>query len=147
MRKILTVAIREYVAAVKTKAFIITLVVMPIIGALTTYNGGSDVFVAKLNASGSELPYATFLGGSGAEAKWGGSAIALDGSGAAYVTGETESTDFPTTTGAYDTSHNGDLDVFVAKLAMGAACTDEMQSSHPAPCFRMSGISCRARSQ
>jgi len=85
-------------------------------GALdTTYNGGDyDAFVAKLNPAGSALVYATFLGGSGEDR---GYSIALDGGGNAYVTGLTESSDFPATPGAFDTSYNGgDYDAFVAKL-------------------------------
>ncbi|MDP2659856.1 MAG: SBBP repeat-containing protein [Dehalococcoidia bacterium] len=80
----------------------------------TSFNGGQDAFVAKLNPAGSALVYATFLGGSGADQ---GYAIAVEGSGAAYVTGLTGPSDFPTTPGAYDTSFNGGSnDAFVAKL-------------------------------
>ncbi|MEW6745192.1 MAG: hypothetical protein AB1486_20765 [Planctomycetota bacterium] len=81
----------------------------------TSCNGGYyDAFVAKLGADGSTLLYATFLGG--ADVDW-GLAIAVDASGAAVVTGATKSSDFPTTPGACDTSHNGSLDLFVAKLS------------------------------
>ncbi len=73
-----------------------------------------DFFVAKLSSAGS-LVYATYLGGS--QNEWGQGGIAVDANGAAYVTGRTGSTDFPTTSGAYDTSHNGGFDVFVAKLS------------------------------
>ncbi len=52
-----------------------------------------DAFVTKLNAAGSALVYSTYLGGSAGE---GGSAIAVDGSGNAWVTGPTNSSDFPT---------------------------------------------------
>ncbi|HKZ63454.1 MAG TPA: PKD domain-containing protein, partial [Thermoplasmata archaeon] len=85
----------------------------------TSYNGGGmfgyDVFVTKLNPTGSGLPYSTFLGGGDEE--WGYS-LAVDASGSAYVTGLTRSTDFPTTPGAFDTSYNGgyQYDAFVAKL-------------------------------
>ncbi|HKZ63500.1 MAG TPA: PKD domain-containing protein, partial [Thermoplasmata archaeon] len=81
----------------------------------TTHNGGDDAFVAKLDATGSTLVYATFLGGSGYDD---GIGIAVDVSGSAYVTGSTydAATDFPTTPGAYDTTHNGGYDAFVAKL-------------------------------
>ncbi|MBI4491452.1 MAG: SBBP repeat-containing protein [Chloroflexi bacterium] len=85
-------------------------------GALdTTANGSApqDAFVAKLDPTGSRLAYATFLGGTSAE--W-GHAIAVDAAGSAYVTGRTASVDFPVTAGAFDTSHNGTEDAFVAKL-------------------------------
>ncbi len=68
-----------------------------------------DASVAKLNPAGSALLYSTHLGGTG-------SGIAVDASGNAYVTGTTSSTDFPTTSGAFDTSYNGDYDAFVTKL-------------------------------
>jgi len=72
--------------------------------------------MVKLNASGSALAYATFLGGSSGDS---GEGIAVDASGAAYATGQTGSSDFPTTPGAFDTTYNGGSDVFVAKLAVG----------------------------
>jgi hypothetical protein len=79
----------------------------------TTFNGGNDVFVTKLNPSGSGLVYSTFLGGTD---DGGGNSIAVDASGNAYVTGSSNSPDFPTTLGAFDTSYNGSLDIFVTKL-------------------------------
>jgi hypothetical protein len=82
----------------------------------TSHNGSSDAFVVKMNASGTELTYATFLGGSTADY---GRGITVDGVGSAYVTGFTSSSDFPTTTGAFDTSHNGVSDVFVVKVNAG----------------------------
>ena len=73
---------------------------------------------SKLNAAGSALAYATFLGGSGCDA---GVGIAVDGSGAAYVTGYTDSARLPHHAGAFDTTYNGD-DAFVVKLnASGSA--------------------------
>ena len=54
----------------------------------TSQNGGRDVFVAKVNASGTGLAYATFIGGTADDI---GRAVAVDGSGNAYVTGETAS--------------------------------------------------------
>ncbi len=59
------------------------------------------------------LSYSTYLGGSQHDPATG---IAVDGAGAAYVTGVTESADFPTTTGVLDRSLGGSADVFVAKL-------------------------------
>jgi hypothetical protein len=81
----------------------------------TTFNGGSDVFVTKLNpTAGSGLIYSTFLGGTGSDRGYG---IAVDAEGCAHVTGYTYSSDFPTTPGAYDTTFNGGYtDVFVTKF-------------------------------
>lgn len=83
-----------------------------------TPNGASgDVVVAKLNASGSGLVFATFAGGSGAEAA---SEMALDSLGNVYVTGRTASSDFPAA-GAFVSKSGGD-DAFALKLqADGAA--------------------------
>jgi len=75
--------------------------------------GLSDVFVAKINSAGSALVYSTYLGGSSVDV---GTAVAVDSSGNAYVTGDTNSTDFPTTSGVFQTT--GDIfgDAFVAEL-------------------------------
>ena len=74
-------------------------------GALqTTYGGGNDAFVSKLNSSGSALVYSTYLGGSNFDY---GSGIALDAAGNAYVTGVTQSSNFPTTAGAFQTTLRG----------------------------------------
>ncbi|KAA6479396.1 SBBP repeat-containing protein [Bacillus cereus] len=81
----------------------------------TSFNGGViDAFVTKFKADGSGLIYSTYLGGSGADA---GTGIAIDAKGHAYVIGETGSTNFPTSLGAFDTTYNGGLsDAFVTKL-------------------------------
>jgi Ca2+-binding RTX toxin-like protein len=65
--------------------------------------------VTKVGATGALLGYSTFLGGSG---------IAVNGDGAAYVTGSTQEheSNFPTTAGAFDQTHNGSFDAFVTKL-------------------------------
>jgi hypothetical protein len=77
-------------------------------------NGDFDAFLVKLDATGATLVYSTFLGGSNADV---GSGVAVDASGNAYVVGYTASTDFPTTPGAFDRSHNGNFDAFVVKIA------------------------------
>ena len=78
------------------------------------YNGGEDAFVVTLNPVCSGLEYATVLGGSNDDY---GFDIARYGGGSTYVAGYTGSSDFPTTEGAFDTSHNGQWDIFVAKFA------------------------------
>ena len=78
----------------------------------TTANGGFDATVTKLNPAGSALVYSTYLGGQDFD---GGSDVAVDGAGNAYVAGGTSSTDFPTTPGAFDTTPDGS-DGFVTKL-------------------------------
>jgi Bacterial Ig-like domain (group 3)/Beta-propeller repeat len=80
-------------------------------------SGGYDAFVARLNPAGSALVYSTYLGGSGGDS---GSGIAVDSAGNAYVTGYTESADFPVTSGAFQTVC-GDVgcayaDAFVTKI-------------------------------
>ncbi|MBZ5507714.1 MAG: SBBP repeat-containing protein [Acidobacteriia bacterium] len=60
--------------------------------------GGDEAFVAKLNAGGTKLVYSTLLGGSAEDHAF---AIAVDTAGNAYVTGNTSSTDFPATPGAF----------------------------------------------
>src|SRR5262249_56248957 len=57
---------------------------------------GQDAFVAKLNVAGTALTYSVYLGGSASDS---GAGIAVDGSGSAYVTGQTFSADFPTAGG------------------------------------------------
>lgn len=92
-----------------------TSVNFPTANAFQPLIGGSeDVIVAKLNANGSALLYSTYLGGRVNERAVD---IAVDSSGAAYVTGDTNSADFPTTPGAFQTAFaGGDRDAFVFKL-------------------------------
>jgi Beta-propeller repeat len=79
----------------------------------------TDGFVTKLNASGSALVYSTYLGGTEYDSPRG---IAVDAGGNAYVIGETLSTDFPTTAGAFRRTYSGNYDIFVTKLnAAGSA--------------------------
>lgn len=85
----------------------------------TSQNGSEDVFVTKLNSTGSALVYSTYLGGTLDEPYWGAS-IAVDRYGKAYVAGTTTSADFPTTSGAYDRIPSATIaalgDAFVTKL-------------------------------
>jgi len=77
-----------------------------------TSGSGTDVFITKLNPTGSALVYSTYLGGSGNDR---GAGIAVDSSGNAYVTGVTGSTNFPTLNPFQATSGGGD-DAFVTNL-------------------------------
>ncbi len=79
-----------------------------------TFNGRNDVFVARVAASGSSLLMSTYLGGSGGETAFG---LAADPLSAAIVAGQTASTDFPVTAGAFDASYGGGAgDAFVARI-------------------------------
>ena len=73
----------------------------------------SDAFVTKLDATGSALVYSTYLGSNGDDA---GNGIAVDAAGNAYVTGYTNSINFPTTSGAFQTNCSSAGDVFVSML-------------------------------
>ena len=91
------------------------------VGPDLTFNGGTDAFVAKVNAAGTALLYAGYIGGSGDDV---GNGIAVDSSGNAYVTGQTDSTEatFPVTVGPDLTYNGGISDAFVAKVnAAGTA--------------------------
>src|SRR5579863_1281901 len=98
----------------------------PVVNAIqATSNGDCDAFVSKLNSAGNELVYSTYLGGSNTDVA---QSISADPAGNAYVTGYTLSADFPTTTGAFQTTFGGGscgaapqeakpcADAFVAKL-------------------------------
>lgn len=80
--------------------------------------GFDDVFLTKLKPDGSDLVYSTYLGGSKFDDGYAG--VAVDDSGHAYVAGATESTDFPTTPGAFQTPYHDGNDVFVAKFDFSA---------------------------
>jgi sugar lactone lactonase YvrE len=78
-----------------------------------TYGGGKfDVFVSKLNSSGSGLLYSTYLGG---EEDDRGHAIALDGSENAFVIGESSGSNFPLQS-TFQATHGGHIDVIVFAL-------------------------------
>ncbi len=82
----------------------------------TTYAGasyGGDAFLAKLSATGSALEYATYLGGRSTDAA---AAVAVDGSGRAFVAGYTQSNNFPTTVGAFQRVLRGECNGFVTQV-------------------------------
>ena len=80
----------------------------------TSNSGGNDAYVMKLNpsrAGTAGLIYSTYLGGSADDS---GNAIAVDGVGNVYLTGDTRSTNLPVTVGAFQPSIGGVSDVFSA---------------------------------
>ncbi|MBI3693655.1 MAG: SBBP repeat-containing protein [Acidobacteria bacterium] len=84
--------------------------------------GGSlcaDAFLTKLNAAGS-LVYSTYFGGTASDRAL---ALAIDPSGAAYLTGETFSSNFPVTAGAFQTLPGGASDAFVVRITDGGPFT------------------------
>ncbi|HET9494024.1 MAG TPA: SBBP repeat-containing protein, partial [Chloroflexia bacterium] len=84
-----------------------------------TYGSIGDAFVSKLSATGSALVYSTYLGGSSGDE---GLGIAVDSGGNAYVTGSTQSPDFPLANPLQPTFCGGQWDAFVSKLsATGSA--------------------------
>lgn len=81
----------------------------------SSYTGtGGDAFVTRLSTTGSALVYSTYLGGSLGES---GKAIALDNNNCAYITGYTQSSDFPTQNALYDSRNGSELDVFITKFS------------------------------
>jgi Ca2+-binding RTX toxin-like protein len=104
----------------------------PLTGPDTSFNGGGvngfpvDAFVAKITSSGTSLAYAGYIGGSGDDS---GAEIAVDGTGAAFIVGRTDSTEstFPDGDGfgalpSVDATYNGGFnDAFVAKVSSSGA--------------------------
>jgi len=77
-----------------------------------TYGGIFDAFVTNIDFTGTTLLYSTYLGGSGGEM---GNAVAVDSTGAAFVTGDTFSTDFPIAS-PLQGLNNGGTDAFITKI-------------------------------
>lgn len=93
----------------------------------TGSSGPTDGVMMKLDTSGN-LVYSTFLGGSGNDTPVG---VALDGSGNIYVTGNTTSSDFPTSSGAFQTARGGAQDAFITKINPGGhGASDLVYSTH-----------------
>jgi len=80
------------------------------------FGGGSrDAFLSVIDLEQNQLNYSSYIGGSGSE--W-GEDVTIDGSGNAFITGNTESADFPTTPGAAQEGHSGNKDAFVVKTSI-----------------------------
>jgi hypothetical protein len=87
---------------------------LPLVGGYkTTLNGSQDAYLVKIDPTGTRLLYATYLGVRRSVTS--GHGVAIDASGNAYLVGRTNSTTFPVTTGAYQTTSTGNA-AFVTKL-------------------------------
>jgi len=76
-------------------------------------NNSNDGFVAKITPDGTSLIWSTYLHGTDRDDVYG---VYADPNGFVYAVGWTRSSNFPTTPGAYDRTHNGKMDVFVTKF-------------------------------
>jgi uncharacterized repeat protein (TIGR01451 family) len=81
-------------------------------GVSSTFGGGKDAFLTKISLS-TGIVYSTYFGGSGVDVAYG---VAVDSSGNAYITGETISSNFPTSIGAFRTTQAGGSDAFISKI-------------------------------
>ena len=79
----------------------------------STFSGPFEIFISRFDDNLENISISTFFGGSNIDEPRG---LFIDSSGDIYITGNTLSPDLPITPGAYDESHNGDQDVFIAKL-------------------------------
>ena len=90
-------------------------------------SGAEDIFVTRLNADGT-MSYSTFLGGSGSDSD---PCIALGPDGGVYIAAETDSTNFPTTAGAYDREFELMIDLTVSRLRLnGQGANDLIYSTY-----------------
>lgn len=78
-----------------------------------TFRGIQDAFLARFSQSGKRLVFSTLLGGSGQEVAFG---LSIEPGGRLLVAGQTTSTDFPTTTGAYQTTMRGVTNAYVTRF-------------------------------
>ena len=89
----------------------------PVVSPLQPANAGSeDAFVLKINSTATGVIYSTYLGGSGVGSPEQANGIAADANGNAYITGVTNSSNFPVTAGALQTTYDGDQDAFITKI-------------------------------
>ena len=90
----------------------------------TTLQGNRDIYIVKLDPSGSAILFATYLGGSDDEEPATLDGLAVDSAGNVYMTGYTKSSDFPVHNPIQATYGGGDSDVFVLKLNSSGAALD-----------------------
>ncbi len=107
----------------------------PTVGATqSALKGGNDAFVSEINSSGTALVFSTYLGGSLDEDDGGNfGALAVENSGAnIYVTGNTASADFPTTTSPLQAANAGGNDAFVVKYSQALTPSFTIGATTPA---------------
>lgn len=94
------------------------------LGKLNNLNSAAKIFVTEVNPQATAFVYSAVIGGTGVDQ---GAALAIDGSGNAYIAATTTSTDFPVTPGAIETTSNltgSNTRGVVAKVAAGGATID-----------------------
>ncbi|MBB6731544.1 DUF7507 domain-containing protein [Cohnella zeiphila] len=84
------------------------------------FQGGGDAFITQFNIFGNELVFSSYIGGSSSDV---GHAIAVDRAGCIFLTGQTFSTDFPVTPGAFQPFLHGSSDAFVLRLCLSLGTT------------------------
>lgn len=89
-----------------------------LVNPIENYNNQSDLFIQEIDPSGAIQLFSTFLGGYGQDYPGG---IAVDSAGAIYVTGYTNSSDYPVTAAALQNTIGGNYDAFVSKIGTAAA--------------------------
>ncbi len=94
-----------------------------------TIGGGYDAFLTKFDATG-KVTFSTFLGGNNDEQSLFG--VKLDSSGSVYIAGASKSSNYPTTTGAYQTTNKGGWDAVVTKI--------EFEQVATGPSFTAAGV-------
>jgi len=88
--------------------------------AIEAYTSHEDLLLVEIDPAATTKPFSTYLGGSGNDFPAG---MAVDAAGSIYMTGTTNSTDFPVTPGAFQGLLGGDTDAFVVKIGTGSAPT------------------------
>ncbi len=91
----------------------------------TTIGGSMECYIVKMDYSGSDLVFSTFLGASSYDMAYG---IDFDSEGNIYTAGYVQSTDFPTTPGVFDTNNSGSMDAFITKF--DPECTELIYSTY-----------------
>ncbi len=88
--------------------------------AIETYTSNEDLLLVEIDPTATTLLFSTYLGGSGNDSAAG---MALDAAGSIYITGTTNSTDFPVTPRAFQGLLGGNIDAFVVKIGAGSSPT------------------------